>query len=105
MTKEDIFTGLLIDENSSFSLLELSQSCNTRTEWIIELVDEGILEPSGQDTDEWYFSGPSLKRARIVKRLQRDLEINIAGAALILDMMDELERMRAQLQMLETYSI
>ncbi len=98
--KKDIFTGLLIDEESSFTLIELCQSCDARIEWIIELVDEGILEPSGHDTADWHFPGTSLKRARIVKRLQFDLKINIAGAALALDMMDEIEYMRAQLQTL-----
>ena len=87
-------------EDISLSLDELCRACNVQTEWIIELVDEAIIEPTGRKSSEWIFSGFGLQRARTVKRLQQDLGINIAGAALALDLMDELKLMRAQLLVL-----
>lgn len=45
----------------------------------------------------WRFSGKSLRRARSAHRLQRDLGLNLAGIALVLDLMDELEVLLAQL--------
>jgi len=99
--KENILTGLLLNEESTLTLSELSRACTTHAEWIVALVDEGILEPFGNDAANWRFSGPSLHRARTVRRLQRDLGINMAGAALVLDLMDEIEDMRARLQVLE----
>ena len=70
-------------------------------EWIVELVDEGILEPRGRDVLHWRFSGSSLQRARTVRHLQQDLRINIAGAALALDLMDEIEELHSHLCVLE----
>jgi chaperone modulatory protein CbpM len=99
MNKE-ILTGLLLDEECSLTLSELSRGCRVHAEWIVELVDEGVLEPTG-DATHWCFSGPSLHRARTVRRLQQDLGINIAGAALVLDMLDEIEGLRARLRILE----
>ncbi len=98
---KDILTGFLLDEESFLTLGELSRACMVHAEWIIELVDEGVLEPSGCDAVQWRFSGPCLHRARTVRRLQQDLGINIAGAALVLDLMDEIDSLRARLHWLE----
>lgn len=98
--KKEILTGLLLDEEATLTLGELSRACTVHAEWIIELVDEGILEPTGDDIAHWCFSGPSLHRARTTMRLQRDLDINLAGAALVLDLIDEVETLRSRLHAL-----
>ncbi len=99
--RNEILTGLLLDEESSLTLGELSRACRMHAEWIVELVDQGILEPGGPDATHWCFSGPSLRRARTVMHLQRDLGVNLAGAALVLDLVEEIEGLRARLQVLE----
>jgi len=99
--RKDILTGLLLDEESSLTLGELSRACMMHAEWIVELVDEGILEPGGNDASHWCFPGSSLQRARRVMHLQQDLGINLAGAALVLDLMDEIEELRTRLRVME----
>jgi chaperone modulatory protein CbpM len=95
---KDIVTGLLLDEVHSLTLEELCQACREHSDWIVELVNEGILEPSGQQVTSWHFTAVSLQRARTVRRLQHDLGINLAGAALVLDLMDEIEALHARLR-------
>ena len=102
--KLPVLTGLILDETTTLTLDELSYACSVRIERIVELVDEGILEPVGRDLEEWCFPGPSLGRARIAMHLQRDLGINPAGVALVLDLLDELESLRAQLRRFEAGS-
>jgi chaperone modulatory protein CbpM len=102
--KLPVMSGLILDETTTLTLDELSGACSVRVERIIELVDEGILEPVGRDLNEWCFPGPSLGRARIAMHLQRDLDINIAGVALVLDLLDELESLRARLRRLKEES-
>jgi chaperone modulatory protein CbpM len=97
MSKE-IVSGLLLDEVSSLTLDELCQACREHSEWIMQLVDEGILEPTGRQVTTWRFTAVSLQRARTVRRLQQDLGINLAGAALVLDLMDEIDSLRARLR-------
>ena len=48
MTKK-ILSGTLLDEQVHLSLTEFCQACSSGTEWVIELVEEGILEPSGEE--------------------------------------------------------
>ncbi|PIP81146.1 MAG: MerR family transcriptional regulator [Gammaproteobacteria bacterium CG22_combo_CG10-13_8_21_14_all_40_8] len=93
----DILSGQLLDEHSQITIIDLCYACQVKTEWVIDLVEEGIIEPNDQTTEEWQFTGESLQRAMIVRRLQRDLGINFAGAALVLELMEENERLRAQL--------
>ncbi len=94
---EDILTGIILNEENTLTLNELSRACMVHSEWIIELVDEGILEPKGEEITHWRFSGTCLKRARTVRRLQQDLGVNLAGSALALNLIDEIEGLRARL--------
>jgi chaperone modulatory protein CbpM len=95
-------TGILLDDQVELSLHELCHACSTSTEWIVELVDEGVLEPIGHEQAHWRFSGPSLLRVRAAMRMQQDLQINLPGIALALDLMEEIETMRERLRRLET---
>lgn len=100
--KNDLLTGIIIDEQSELSLFELSQACSSTTEWIVELVEEGILEAEGQDPGRWHFSGVSLTRVHRAMRLHQDLEINLAGVALALELLDEIAELRRQVNRQET---
>jgi chaperone modulatory protein CbpM len=100
--KQKALTGVLLDEKIELSLIELGQACSSSTEWVVELVEEGVLEPIGHEQTHWRFSGISLQRAHTAMRLQHDLEINLAGAALALDLMDEIDALRERLCWFET---
>ena len=99
---EHIQSGLTLDESSTFTLTDISRACYQQEEWVIELVDEGIIEPRERDTVEMNFSGVSFQRALIVKRLQQDLRVNLAGAALALELIDEIKNLRTQLNILQS---
>lgn len=89
----DILTGVLLNEQF-LTLVELSHACLVQQTWIISLVEEGVLEPQGQTESCWLFSGGCLQRIQKIKRLELDLGVNIAGAALILELLDENKRLR-----------
>lgn len=94
-----VHAGTVLEEGS-LTLGQLCRACGTHADWVISLVEESIIEPYEAHTVEitlWRFSGKSLRRARSAHRLQRDLGLNLAGIALVLDLMDELEVLRAQL--------
>lgn len=83
-----------LDETPVLTLGELCRTCTVHAEWVIELVDEGVIVPYGRRREQWRFYGASLHRVRVVQRLQRDLGVNLAGAALALELMDEVARLR-----------
>ena len=98
--RTDILTGIIIEEETRLSLRELCDACAVHVEFITELVDEGVIEPTGIDKSHWCFSGISLQRIRTAKRLQQDLGVNLAGVALALDLIEELQLLRTQLHKL-----
>ena len=93
-----IVSGAVIDEHTEVTLDEVSFFCAARREEIITLVEEGVLEPKGGHAGEWRFGGHSLRRAAKALRLQQDLEINLGAVALVLDLLEEIDALRAQLQ-------
>ncbi len=95
--EQKIHEGLLLDESCELTLAELSRACAMHGDWVLELVEEGILEPRGLTPADWRFAPSALRRARIVRNLQQDLGVNLAGAALAVELLEELERLRARL--------
>lgn len=90
----EIVSGVLLDEQIHLNLREVCGACGIHAELVIEMVSEGIAEPSGSSPVNWLFNGTEVKRVQRALRLQRDLGVNLAGAALALDLLDELEALR-----------
>ncbi len=88
--------AVLVEEEIEFTLVQLESACSGEREQLIALVEEGVLLPSGNDPEDWHFAGASLRRARIAVRLTRDLEMSPAVAALVLELLDEIEMLRAR---------
>ncbi|MCY6379444.1 chaperone modulator CbpM [Hoeflea prorocentri] len=87
------------------SLAELCRSCGVRAEWVVELVDEGILDPAGQAPAGWRFSAISITRVRTAWRLYHDLGVNKAGIAVALNLIDEREQLQQAVKRLERVTI
>ena len=98
----NLLSGEIIEEELELSLADLCRACRLPAERVFELVEEGVIEPRGREPSRWRFQGVSVRRVRCVQRLEQDLGVNIAGAALALDLLEELERLRARLNRLES---
>jgi len=95
-------SGQILDEETQVTLVQLCRACDVRGELIEAMVEQGILEPSGRRGSHWCFPSSSLKRTRITLHLQRDLGLNLAGAALALDLLDHIEELKARLRAVDT---
>ena len=84
--------------------LDMKQFCQVTdmpAAYVIEIVEHGILEPQGRKPDEWLFDDRALIIARRAAKLRRDLELEWEGVALALDLLNELEQVRAENRMLK----
>jgi chaperone modulatory protein CbpM len=91
-----IYEGILMEEDKPLSISKLSERCMISEIEIEELVYEGVIEPLHMQEETWSFSSETLWRLRKVQRLRRDLDLNIPGAALTMQLLDriaELENM------------
>lgn len=73
------------------SILELCRQINEPRETIIEFVEYGIIDAQGEAPDKWSFEESAIIVARRALRLRRDLEINWAGIALALELLEQKE--------------
>ena len=104
MSEQNEFKSLLeaeVLDDIQLTLGELCRACQVHADQVIELVDEGILEPQGEELTLWRFQATSIRRIHCVQRLRSDLGVNIAGAALALELLDEIDQMRNKLMRLE----
>jgi chaperone modulatory protein CbpM len=85
--------GKILDDENDLSLIQLCDICNLTPELIIEMVNEGILDPTGENKKSWRFSYTIIERVHKVQRLQNDLNVNLAGAALALHLLEKIEQL------------
>ena len=90
----------IIDEQTSFTLVELCRSCAVDAAFIEDMVEQGILEPMGIRGSHWCFPSTSLRRTRVTLHLKQDLGVNLAGAALALDLLERIDELHARLHAL-----
>jgi chaperone modulatory protein CbpM len=96
--------GVVLDEHVTVTFTELTQLCRSDDHLVLLMVAEGVLHPQGGGTEDWRFNGCEIRRARRALRLQRDLDINLEGVALVLDLLDEIEALRLRVRALETHT-
>ena len=85
------------EKRFTLTLDEVTQVFDVTNETIITIIDEGIVEPVGETSDQWVFDDEAIRTIRVAVRLNNDLGINVAGAALAIELMQEIEALRAML--------
>lgn len=101
MTRTDldnILSGDVLEEGTQITIVQLCRSCAVRAETIEDMVELGVLEPLGKRGRHWCFPANSIKRTRTALHLQRDLGVNLAGAALALELLERIAELNARLQ-------
>lgn len=92
--------GVVLEEQIDITVDQVCALCRVERTQIVHLVEEGVIDPMqpASAVTQWRFSGEALARARRAVRLQRELELNPAAAALVLDLLDEIAALREALR-------
>ncbi len=97
MREEDILTGCLMEE-SWLTLEQVAAACAVEPGWLLRHLDEGLFPHAESVAGVWRFSGPALLRARRMRQVERDFDAVPELAALVADLLEEMDDMRAQLR-------
>lgn len=102
MKRDTVITVELTDPQASFTLREICERGECHAEFVIKLVNYGIISPLQDlpETRQWEFDVEALARLRKAQRLQRDLKMNLPGLAVSLDLLDEVSTMRREVDRL-----
>lgn len=68
---------------------------------VIELVELGIVASREDSPDQWQVAVASLPRLRVAARLMRDLGVNVTGAALAVELLEERRDLERRVRRLE----
>ena len=80
------------------TLDELAHAARLHPDMVARFVDFGLLEPVGWDGPRLLFGMEAVLRVRTIQRLRRDLGVNLAGIAIILDLTERLRTMQRALE-------
>lgn len=100
MRDSEILTGSLIDD-TWLTLEQVAAACGVEPTWLARHLDEGLMPHAESVAGVWRFSGAALGRVRRMYRIERDFDAVPELAALMADLLDEIDRMRIRLRCLE----
>ncbi len=93
MRDEEILIGSLM-ENSWLTLEQLAAACTVEPGWLLRHIAESLFPHAESVAGVWCFSSPSLRRARRMRQLERDFDAVPELAALVADLLEELDDLR-----------
>ncbi len=85
------------------SIDDLCAICHITPDFVIELVAYGTIEPQGSSSENWRFDLHQLHVIRTAVRLHHDLEVNHAGIAVAIELLEQMEDLQAELVTLKKY--
>jgi len=90
----------MTDEDLEYSLTEFCQVTRLNEVDVRELVSVGVIEPRVRRAS-WYFSSNAIGQCLKVERLINDLELTPHGAAIVLELVEQKQRLQRRLAYLE----
>lgn len=99
MHDEDILIGTLM-EDSWLTLEQMAAACAVEPDWLIRHLEEGLIPHAESVAGVWRFSGLALVHARRMRELERDFDAVPELAALMADLLEELDALRTRVRSL-----
>jgi chaperone modulatory protein CbpM len=83
-----------------FSVHEVAVRSGVEVDFVQRLVDLGVIDPHPHDQQTAFEREVTLRIAKL-RRLQRDLGVNLEGAAVIIELLDRIDLLEHRLRHLE----
>lgn len=96
MRDDDVLIGCLL-EDSWLTLEQVAAACSVEPGWLIRHIEEGLFPHTESVGGTWRFSGAALLRARRMRELERDFDAVPELAALMADLLEEMDALRARI--------
>ena len=85
-------------EREQLSLDALAACAGVHPARIEYFVEYGLIEPVARTGTQWLFDTACIARLRTIERLRRDLGANLAGIAVILDLLERLTALQREVE-------
>lgn len=92
---DEILIGSLMEE-TWLTLEQAAAACMVEPDWLVCHIEEGLFPNAESVAGTWRFSGTCLLRARRMRELERNFDAVPELAALVADMLEEMDMLRAR---------
>ncbi len=92
-----------MDDKATISFIQVCQTYHISEAMLVDLLEHGLFHDVTQPIKKVEFNPPMLNRIQSARRLQEDLGVNLPGVVLVLELRDELEQMRHELEILRRH--
>lgn len=84
------------DSHLLFSLHETCDALGLEREYLIEIVETGMVEPQGEAPEQWHFDASSLNQLRRACRLAHELHLDWSATAMLNELLEDRERLQQE---------
>lgn len=96
-----VLTAEVVTESHWIAVTELCELCRLDLAAVEELAELGVVSRGEWRAAEWHLPVTVLPRLRLVSRLMRDLDVNLSGAALALELLESQRALERRIRALE----
>ncbi|HAF87309.1 MAG TPA: hypothetical protein DCG13_01955 [Legionellales bacterium] len=86
-----------LETQFTLTLAEVTYSLNVDTATVMAILDEGVIDLPQKTYNDLYFDTTTFQQLRKIVRLNQDLNINIAGACMVFELLEELDELKERL--------
>ena len=97
MRDDEILSGSLLEE-SWLPLEKVAGACRVEADWLLQHFNEGLLPHMECVGGIWRIAGVTIARARRMRQVERDFDAVPELAALVADLLEELDDLREQVR-------
>lgn len=97
MSENEVFVGVLMDD-SWLTVEQVAAACVVDPAWLLGHIEAGLFPEAESVAGVWRFSAEALVRARRMRQIERDFDAVPELAALVADMLEEVDSLRARLR-------
>ena len=90
-----------IEPEQRYTIQDVCQRIQLDKEFVVQCVEYGITEIEIQQEQEWLFSTLDILKLQKAYRLQRELEINFSSIGIILNLLEDIDDLHAQVNQLQ----
>ncbi len=92
--------ALMPTRTSRITLLRVCRACRSEPEFVLRLVETGVIKPEGVRPVEWQFTPQEQQRAEMAAHLWRRFGLNDEGVAFVMGLLDRNRILREKLRSL-----
>jgi chaperone modulatory protein CbpM len=103
MNKQQTVLSILLEDTTPISFTQVCHKYHISHELLIEMLEHGLFTPQQTPLNANQLKPRDIQRMESAFRLHRDLGINLPGVAVALELLDQMDDLRQELDILRKH--